>query len=68
MSPRTEEPVFGSSTRLMFHTTSSAVNWRPLCHLTSLRSRSVQVLRSGLASHFSQSDGRVMLSVPVVVR
>ena len=68
MSPRTEEPVFGSSTRLMFHVTSSAVNCRPLCHLTVFRSRSVHVFRSGLASHFSQRPGRVMLSVPVTVR
>ena len=36
MRPTTEEPVLGSSTRFRFHTTSSAVNCRPLCHLTVL--------------------------------
>ena len=68
MRPTTEEPVFGSSTRLRFQTTSSAVKARPLCHLTSRRRRSVQVLRSGLGSHFSTSPGRVTLSTPVTVR
>src|SRR5262249_41983190 len=68
MRPSTEEPVLGSRTRLRFQTTSSAVNCRPLCHLTLRRSRRVHVLRSGLASHFSTSDGRGTLSTPVVVR
>jgi len=68
MRPRTEEPVFGSRTRLRFQTTSSAVNSRPLCHFTPRRSRSVHVLKSGLASHFSRRLGRVTLSTPVVVR
>ena len=68
MRPSTEEPVLGSSTRLRFQTTSSAVNCRPLCHFTLRRSRSVHVLRSGLASHFSTRLGRVTLSTSVVVR
>jgi hypothetical protein len=66
--PITDEPVAGSSTRLRFHTASSAVNLRPLRQVTSLRRCSVQVLRSGLASHFSTSDGRVTLSMPVTAR
>src|SRR5262249_61252323 len=66
--PTVDDPVLGSRTRLRFQTTSSAVNWRPLCHLTLRRTRSVHVLRSGLASHFSMSPGRVMLSAPVMVR
>ena len=53
MRPTTDEPVLASRTRLRFQTTSSAVNARPLCHLTLRRRRSVHVLRSGLASHFS---------------
>ena len=68
MRPTTEEPVLGSSTRFRFHTTSSAVNCRPLCHLTVFRRRSVHVFRSGLGSHFSTRLGRVMLSTPVTVR
>jgi hypothetical protein len=68
MAPTVEEPVLASSTRLRFHTTSSAVNWRPLCHLTFFRSFSVQVLRSGLGSHFSTRPGRVTLSTPVTAR
>ena len=68
MRPSTEEPVLGSSTRLMFQITSSAVNWRPLCHLTLLRTRSVHVLRSALGSHFSMRLGRVTLSTPVTAR
>ena len=68
MRPTVEDPVLGSSTRLRFHTTSSALNCRPLCHFTVRRSFSVQVLRSGLASHFSTRPGRVMLSTPVTVR
>src|SRR5439155_11663136 len=66
--PSTDEPVFGSSTRLRFQTTSFAVNWRPLCHFTSLRRCSVQDFRSSSASHFAHSDGRVTLSTPVVVK
>ena len=68
IAPTVEEPVLASSTRLRFHTTSSAVNWRPLCHLMFFRSLSVHVFRSGLASHFSTRPGRVTLSTPVIVR
>ena len=68
MRPTTEDPVLASRTRLRFQTASSAVKARPLCHLTFRRRRSVHVLRSGLASHFSTSPGRVTLSTPVTAR
>src|SRR3954453_14010969 len=68
MRPSTEEPVFGSMTRLRFHTTSSALKPRPLCHFTSRRRCRVQDFKSSDASHFSPRDARVMLSTPVTVR
>ncbi len=51
----------------MFQATSSAVNGPPLCQSMSAMVN-VQVLRSGEASHFEASEGRVTLSTPVRVR
>jgi len=63
-----EEPTSGFSHSFMVKITWSLVRASPLLNLMPCRRVSVQVFKSGLASHFSSRCGRVMFWWSVTVR